>query len=142
MCIEHMGYHLDLVMTPLSIDIIAVAASTLDMMPKIPSAHTIMIEAYEAEDFIKEISKDGMMLFMCVLADPIHAHTTTVVCNAPLTSMLPDLIPETERQALVMRLPKEYHKFHDIFTSTAASYLLPHRTYNIKFDIEEGHQVP
>jgi hypothetical protein len=40
-----------------------------------------------------------------------------------------------------MRLPKEYHEFHDVFTGTAASYLPPHHTYDIKFKIEEGHQV-
>jgi hypothetical protein len=41
-----------------------------------------------------------------------------------------------------MRLPEEYHEFHDIFTSTAASYLPLHCTYNIKFEIEDGRQVP
>jgi hypothetical protein len=96
MHIEHMGYHLDLIMTPLSVDIIAVKALTSDMMPKIPSAHTITIEAYKAEDFIKEVSKDGAMLFACVLTDPIHAHATSVVHDTPSTSVLPDSIPETE----------------------------------------------
>jgi hypothetical protein len=111
------------------------------MTPKTPSAHTITIEAYEAEDFIKEVSEDGMMLFTCILTNPIQACTTTVVHDAPLTSVLPDSIPETERQALATRLPEEYHKYHNIFTGTAASYLPPHCMYNIKFDIEEGHQV-
>jgi hypothetical protein len=96
MRIEHMGYHLDLMTTPLSINIITAAASTSDMTPKIPLAHTLTIEAYEAEDFIKEVSEDGMMLFTCVLANPIQAHATTVVHDAPSTSMLPDSIPETE----------------------------------------------
>jgi hypothetical protein len=41
-----------------------------------------------------------------------------------------------------MRLPEEYHEYHDVFTSTVASYLPPHCTYDIKFEIEEGHQVP
>jgi hypothetical protein len=98
MQIEHMGYHLELVTTPLSVDIIAVMVSTLDS----PLAHTIMIEAYEAEDFIQEISEDGAMLFACILADPLQACAATVVRDAPPTSMLPDLIPETERQALTM----------------------------------------
>jgi hypothetical protein len=138
MQIKHMGYQLELVMTPLSIDIIAVMASTSDS----PPTHTITIEAYEAEDFIQEISEEGMTLFMCILADPIHARATTVVRDAPLTSTLPDSIPETERQALATRLPEEYHEFHDVFTGTTASYLLPHHTYNIKFEIKEGHQVP
>jgi hypothetical protein len=142
MHIEHMGYHPDLVMTPLSINVITVAASTSDMTPKIPSTHTITIEAYEAKDFIKEVSKDGMMLFACVLADPIQVRAATVVCDAPSTSALPDLIPETEQQALTTRLPEEYHEFHDVFTGTVASYLPPHCMYDIKFDIEEGHQVP
>jgi hypothetical protein len=92
MQIEHMGYHPELVTTPLSIDIIAATVSTSDS----PPAHTIMIEAYKAEDFIQEISEDGVMLFMCVLTDPIHAHAATVVCNAPSTSALPNSIPETE----------------------------------------------
>jgi hypothetical protein len=55
--------------------------------------------------------------------------------------VLPNLIPETEQQALAMQLPEEYHEFHDIFTGTVASYLLPHRMYDIKFNIKEGHQV-
>jgi hypothetical protein len=138
MQIEHMGYHLELVMTPLSIDIVAAMASTSDS----PLDHTITIEAYEAEDFIQEISEDGVMLFVCVLADPIHARVTTVVRNGPSTSALPNSIPETKQQALTMQLPKEYHKFHDAFTATAASYLLLHHMYDIKFEIEEGHQEP
>jgi hypothetical protein len=138
MWIEHMGYHPELVMTPLSIDIVTAMASTSDSPPD----HTIMIEAYEAEDFIQEISEDGAMLFTCVLTDPIHVRTTTVIRNTPLTSALPDLIPETERQALTMQLPKEYHEFHDVFMGTAASYLLPHHMYDIKFEIKEGRQVP
>jgi hypothetical protein len=44
MHIKHMGYHPDLVTTPLSVDIVAVTASTSDMMLKTPLAHTIMIE--------------------------------------------------------------------------------------------------
>jgi hypothetical protein len=141
MHIEHMGYHLDLMMTPLSIDIVTVAALTSDTTPKIPSAHTITIEAYKAEDFIKEVSEDDMMLFACVLTNPIHVCTTSVVHNTPSTSMLPNSIPKTEQQALMAQLPKEYHKFHDVFTGTAASYLPPHCMYNLKFDIKEGHQV-
>jgi Retrotransposon gag protein len=121
MHIEHMGYHLDLVTTPLSVDIVTVVASTLDTTPKIPSAHTITIEAYEAKDFIKEVSEDGTILFTCVLANPIQAHATTVVHDAPSTSVLPDSIPETEWQALMMQLPEEYHKFHNVFTGTTAS---------------------
>jgi hypothetical protein len=78
------------------------------------------------------------MLFVCILADPIHAHTASVVHNTPSTSALPDSIPKTEQQALAAQLPEEYHEFHDVFTSTVASYLLPHRTYDIRFDIEEG----
>jgi hypothetical protein len=96
MHIEHMGYHPDLMMTPLSIDIITAMALTSDTTLKIPSAHTIMIEAYKAEDFIKEVSEDGTMLFTCILADPIHAHATSVVHDTPLTSTLPDSIPKTE----------------------------------------------
>jgi hypothetical protein len=96
MRIEHMGYHPDLMMTPLSINIVAAVASTLDMTLKIPSAHTITIEAYKAEDFIKEVSEDGAMLFACVLANPIQACAATVVRDTPLTSVLPNLIPETE----------------------------------------------
>jgi hypothetical protein len=138
MRIEHMGYHPDLVMTPLSIDIIAVKASTSDTTPNIPLAHTITIEAYEAEDFVKEVSKDGAMLFACILADPIHARAASVVRNTPSTSALPDSIPETERQALAAQLPEEFHEFHNIVTGTAASYLPPHRMYDIKFNIEEG----
>jgi hypothetical protein len=139
MRIEHMGYHPDLVTTPLSIDIIAAKASTLDTTLNISSAHTITIEAYKAEDFIKEVSEDGAMLFACVLADPIHVRTASVVRDTPSTSALPDSIPKTERQALAAQLPEE---FHDVFTGTAASYLPPHRTYDIKFNIEEGRQVP
>jgi hypothetical protein len=96
MHIEHMGYHPNLMMTPLSVDIITAAASTSDTTLKIPSAHTITIEAYEAEDFIKEVSKDGMMLFACVLTDPIQVHVATVVRDTPSTSALPDSIPETK----------------------------------------------
>jgi hypothetical protein len=128
--------------TPLSVDIITAAASTLDTTPKIPLAHTIMIEAYEAEDFIKEVSEDGVMLFVCILTDPIQVRTATVVHDTPLTSALPDSIPETEQQALATQLPEEYHKFHDVFTGTTASNLPPHCMYDIKFNIEEGHQVP
>jgi hypothetical protein len=138
MWIEHMGYQPELVTTPLSVDIVAATASTLDN----PPTHTITIEAYKAEDFIQEISEEGTMLFACVLTDPIHARAATVVRDAPVTSTLPDLIPETERQALMTRLPEEYHEFHDVFMGTAASYLLPHHTYDIKFEIEEGRQVP
>jgi hypothetical protein len=141
MCIKHMGYHQDLIMTPLSIDIITATALTSDMTPKIPLAHTIMIEAYEAEDFIKEVSEDGAMLFVCILANPIHAHAASVVHDTPSTSMLPDSIPETEQQAFVAQLPEEFHEFHDVFMGTAASYLLPHRMYDIKFNIEEGRKV-
>jgi hypothetical protein len=142
MHIKHMGYQPDLVTTPLSINIIAAKALTLDMMPKIPSAHTITIEAYEAEDFIKEVSKDGAMLFVCVLADPIHVRTASVVHDTPTTSMLPDSIPKTERQALAAQLPEEYHEYHDVFTGTTASYLPLHHMYDIKFNIKEGRQVP
>jgi hypothetical protein len=91
-----MGYHPELVMMPLSVDIIAVTALTLDPTPENPSAHTITIEAYTTEDFIKEVSEDGAMIFACILADPIHACATSVVCNIPLTSALPDLIPKTK----------------------------------------------
>jgi hypothetical protein len=80
MQIEHMGYHPELVTTPLSVDIIAVMASTSDSLPD----HTITIEAYEAKDFIQEISEDGAMLFTCILADPIHVHTATVIHLQPL----------------------------------------------------------
>jgi hypothetical protein len=73
-------------MTPLSVDIIAVVALTLDMTPKIPLAHTIIIEAYKAKDFIKEVSEDGVMLFTYILTDSIHACTATVVHDAPSTS--------------------------------------------------------
>jgi hypothetical protein len=124
-------------MTPLSVDIVTAMVSTLDS----PPAHTMTIEAYKAEDFIQEINEDGMMLFACVLTDPIHAHTATVVRNAPSTSTLPNSIPETERQALMMQLPKEYHEYHDIFMGTTASYLPPHCMYGIKFEIKEGRQV-
>jgi hypothetical protein len=96
MHIEHMGYHPDLMTTLLSVNIVAAAASTSDMTLKIPSAHTITIEAYEAKDFIKEVSEDGAMLFACVLANPIQAHAATVVHDAPSTSVLPNSIPETE----------------------------------------------
>jgi hypothetical protein len=116
-----MGYHPDLMMTPLSINTSAATALTSDPTP---STHTIMIEAYEAKDFIKETSKDGAMLFMCVLTDPIHACTVSVVREVPPTPMLPDSIPENECQALMTQLPVEYHKFHDVFTGTVASYLL------------------
>jgi hypothetical protein len=71
MHIEHMGYHLDLVTTPLSVDITTAVASTSDMTLKTPLAHTITIEAYKAKDFIKEVSEDGMMLFTCILTNPI-----------------------------------------------------------------------
>jgi hypothetical protein len=142
MRIEPMGYHLDLITTPLSINIITVKALTSDTTPNIPSAHTITIEAYEAKDFIKEVSEDGTMLFACVLTDPIHAHAASVVFNTPSTSVLPDSIPETKQQALAAQLPEEYHEFHNVFTSMAASYLPPHHMYDIKFDIEEGQQVP
>jgi hypothetical protein len=92
MRIKHMGYQPELVMTPLSVDIIAAMASTSDS----PLTHTITIEAYEAEDFIQEISEEGMTLFACILANPIHVRTATVVHDAPSTSTLPDSIPETK----------------------------------------------
>jgi hypothetical protein len=136
-----MGYHLELVMMPLSVDIIAATASTSDPTLENPSAHTIMIEAYTAKDFIKEVSKDGAILFTCILTDPIHACTTSVVCDTPSTSVLPDSIPKTKQQALAAQLPEEFHKFHNVFTGTVASYLPPHHMYDIKFNIEEGQQV-
>jgi hypothetical protein len=102
MQIEHMGYHPDLVMTPLSINTVTVTASTLDPTP---STHTIMIEAYKAKDFTKKTSKDGTMLFTCVLANPIHAHTVSVVHEVPPTPTLLDLIPKNEHQVLTTQIP-------------------------------------
>jgi hypothetical protein len=137
--IKHMGYHPDLMTTPLSVDTDAATASTSDLTP---STHTIIIEAYKAQDFIKETSEDGAMLFACMLADPIHVHATSVVCEVPPTPMLPDSIPENEHQVLATQLPAEYHEFHNVFTGTVNSYLLLHHTYDLKFNIEEGRQVP
>ena len=37
-------------------------------------------------------------------------------------------------------VPSEYHKFADIFSKTKAEVLPPHRSYDLKINLEEGAQ--
>ena len=125
MQIKHLGNHPDLITTPLSSNVIATTT------PTAKSAHSVTIEVYEAKDFIKEAKEDGATIFMCIVTNPTSVQMASVARNTPSTSMLPDSIPTEEHEDLAQQLPQEYHKFHNIFTGTAASYLPPHRKYNL-----------
>jgi len=39
-------------------------------------------------------------------------------------------------------IPSKYYKFADVFSKTKAETLSPHRSYNLKINLEEGAQPP
>ena len=39
-------------------------------------------------------------------------------------------------------LPEDYHEFQDVFSKASASNLPPHRSYDLKIDLEEGAEPP
>ena len=39
-------------------------------------------------------------------------------------------------------VPKDYHKFANVFSKAKASVLAPHQDYDLKIDLEEGATLP
>ena len=39
-------------------------------------------------------------------------------------------------------VPKDYHEFPDVFSKGKADMLLPHHSYNLKIELEEGTLPP
>jgi len=42
----------------------------------------------------------------------------------------------------LFNVPSKYHEFADVFSKTKAETLSPHRSYNLKINLEEGAQPP
>ena len=40
------------------------------------------------------------------------------------------------------QIPEDYHEFQDVFSKASASTLPPHRSYDLKIDLEEGAEPP
>ena len=59
-------------------------------------------------------------------------HSSDIQANSAKLAETPDL----------SNVPSEYHEFADVFSKTKAEILPPHRSYNLKINLEEGAQPP
>ena len=60
--------------------------------------------------------------------------------NLSDTSAMSATIPDEPTD--LSQIPKEYHDFADVFNKSKAYTLAPHRSYDLKIDIEEGTSPP
>ena len=62
----------------------------------------------------------------------LYLHFSDVQANSAKLAEAPDL----------SNIPSKYYKFADVFSKTKAETLPPHRSYNLKINLEEGAQPP
>ena len=62
----------------------------------------------------------------------LYLHSSDIQANSAKLAETPDL----------SNVPSEYHEFADVFSKTKAEVLPPHRSYDLKINLEEGAQPP
>jgi hypothetical protein len=55
---------------------------------------------------------------------------------------LPQVQPLLQSRWTSPKSPEDYHEYQDVFSKSSASTLPPHRSYNLKIDLEEGAEPP
>ena len=62
----------------------------------------------------------------------LYLHSSDIQANSAKLAETPDL----------SNVPSEYHEFANVFSKTKAEVLPPHRSYDLKINLEEGAQPP
>ena len=96
-------------------------------LPKAPGLRAPQIALINAIAYARACKLEGSIQFSLQLSPTASSslHAASLAANPDLSAV-----------------PKDYHKFADVFSKAKASVLAPHQDFDLKIDLEEGATLP